>query len=537
MSDPIAELRATLAEAINAAGGDASVMDRVALDPPKDLKFGDLATNAALVSAGSSGLPPRDFAAILGKELEAKLGDSLASWDVAGPGFLNLTLGDAWYLKAAGSVVEAGGQFGSGGSRDLEKVIVEFVSANPTGPLTAAGGRHAAYGDSLARILEFHGNTVDREYYINDAGAQIQRLGLSIIARANGTEVPEDGYSGDYIIELASQIPGAADEEPAEVAQAGIKILVAGIASTLERYGVSFDHWFSEATLHGPDGSSQVTKTCDALQRGGHAFSEDGALWLRTTDLGDDKDRVLVRSDGEPTYFAADIAYHADKLSRGERLIDVWGADHHGYVARMTAAIAALGEDPARLEMVIMQFVNLVEGGTRSQMSKRRGDFVTLDDLLDEIGVDAARWFMLQRSHDTTVDLDLDLARDSSAENPVYYVQYAHARAFSVIAKAGVGVPAIPMPAAELHESEKQLIRRLVSWPAEVAEAATRRAPHRICAYALVLSQEFTAFYRDCRIIGATDTERDFRLVLAAAAQAQIATALGLLGVSAPNEL
>ncbi|MCX6388803.1 MAG: arginine--tRNA ligase [Solirubrobacterales bacterium] len=536
MLDPLTQLRSALSAAVERAGGDVSAFEKVSLEPPSDSKFGDLATNAALLTAKGAGVPPRDFAQTLGEELESALGDRLSSWEVAGPGFLNLTLGDSWYSDALQTVIDAGAGFGAGGAKTPETVLVEFVSANPTGPLTAAGGRHAAYGDSLARMLEFHGHQAGREYYTNDAGAQIHRLGLSIVARANGEDVPEDGYSGDYVIELANQIPGASEGDPDVVAQAGIEILLAKIRSTLVRYGVEFDKWFSEADLHG-DAASDVSKACDALQRGGHTFSDDGALWLRTTDFADDKDRVLVRSDGQPTYFAADIAYHADKLARADRLIDVWGADHHGYMARMAAAVAALGEDPDRLEMVIMQFVHLVEGGDRAQMSKRRGDFVTLDDLLDEIGVDAARWFMLQRSHDTSVDLDLDLARDSSAENPVYYVQYAHARAHSVIAKAGGLIPDIPAELTELHESEKQLIRRLVSWPAELTEAVDRRAPHRICAFALVLAQEFTAFYRDCRIVGAPDSERDLRMVLASAAQTQIAAALGLLGVSAPNEL
>jgi arginyl-tRNA synthetase len=534
MNGPVENLTLALKSAIEAAGASADAFDKVSLEPPKEAAFGDFATNAALIVAKSAGFNPREFAERLGAELDSLLGEQLVSWEVAGPGFLNLTMGDAWYLGAVDEIRAAGEAFGSGGGE--EKVIVEFVSANPTGPLTAAGGRHAAYGDSLARILEFNGNHVEREYYINDAGAQVHRLGLSIIARAKGEEVPEDGYSGDYVIELAGEIPGCADAEPDVVARAGVEILVGRIRSTLSRYGVNFDRWFSEATLHG-ESDSRVREACDALQRGGHAFSEDGALWLRSSDFGDDKDRVLVRSDGEPTYFAADIAYHADKLGRADRLIDVWGADHHGYMARMHAAIAALGDDPDRLELVIMQFVNLVEGGDRAQMSKRRGDFVTLDDLLDEIGVDAARWFMLQRSHDTMVDLDLDLAREHSAENPVYYVQYAHARAYSVIDKAGVGVPASVSSPGVLHESEKTLVRRLASWPEEVAEAVERSAPHRICAFALVLAQEFTAFYRDCRIVGASDEERDFRLLLADTAKNQIATALGLLGVSAPNEL
>ena len=536
MTAPLDDLRTTLAAAVEAVGGDPAASLKATLEPPSNPEFGDYATNAALVCAKGAGENPRDFAAKLAEELASKLGESLANCEIAGPGFINLTLSDAWYRSAAGSVLVAGEAFGSGTVDQAERILVEFVSANPTGPLTAAGGRHAAYGDSLARILSFHGHNVSREYYVNDAGTQVQRLGLSIRARARGEDVPEDGYSGDYVNDLANEIPGAPDGDPAELAEAGVKLLVARIADTLKRYGVEFDRWFSERTLHG-EGDAPVASTCAVLERSGHAFREEGALWLRTTEFGDDKDRVLIRSDGEPTYFAADIAYHADKLARCDRLIDVLGADHHGYMGRMKAAVATLGEDPDRLEMVIMQFVHLIEGGDRAQMSKRRGEFVTLDDLLDEIGADAARWFMLQRSHDTTVDLDLDLAREDTAENPVFYVQYAHARISSIIEKAGGEVPAIADEGPELHPSERALIRRLASFPDELAEAAERRAPHRICAYALVLAQEFSAFYRDCRIIGAPEAEHHFRLALGEAARLRIAVCLGLLGVSAPDIL
>ena len=536
MTDPLKDLHALLVDAAIAAGGSAEAAAKASIDPPANEEFGDFATNAAMVCGKGAGMNPREFAEKLGAELSARLGDALQSWEVAGPGFINLTLSDGWYRRAITSVASAGADFGSRQEESPERVLVEFVSANPTGPLTAAGGRHAAYGDSLARILEFCGNQVHREYYVNDAGSQVHRLGLSIKARALGEDVPEDGYSGDYVAGLAAEIPGAAEGDPDELAAKGVDLLVARIADTLRRYGVEFDRWFSERTLHLAD-SPPVNQICAVLERSGHAFRDDGALWLRTTDFGDDKDRVLVRSDGEPTYFAADIAYHADKLDRSDRLIDVLGADHHGYIARMKAAVATLDEDPQRLEMVIMQFVHLVEGGDRAQMSKRRGEFVTLDELLDEIGTDAARWFMLQRSHDTTVDLDLDLARGSTAENPVYYVQYAHARATSIIQKSGGEVPEVAAAGPQLDPAERRLIRRLASFPDEIAEASARRAPHRICSYALVLAQEFTAFYRDCRIIGAPAEEHEFRLALAGAARDRIATCLGLLGVSAPDVL
>ncbi len=536
MSDPLEDLRRALAAAVEAVGGDPAASAKATLEPPSKPEFGDYATNAALVCAKSVGENPRALAEKLGGVLAETLGEALAKWEIAGPGFINMTLADGWYRSAAGAMLAAGESFGSGLASDPERILVEFVSANPTGPLTAAGGRHAAYGDSLARILAFHGHDVSREYYVNDAGTQVERLGLSIRARARGEEVPEDGYSGDYVNDLAKEIPGASDGDPAELAEAGVQLLVGRIADTLKRYGVEFDRWFSERTLHG-EAEAPVASTSAALERSGHAFRAEGALWLRTTDFGDDKDRVLIRSDGEPTYFAADIAYHADKLARCDRLIDVLGADHHGYIGRMKAAVSTLGEDPDRLEMVIMQFVHLIEGGDRAQMSKRRGEFVTLDELLDEIGPDAARWFMLQRSHDTTVDLDLDLAREDTAENPVFYVQYAHARIASIIEKAGGEVPTIKAEGPELHQSERALIRRLASFPDELAEAAERRAPHRICAYALILAQEFSAFYRDCRIIGAPPEEHEFRLALGEAARVRIAVCLGLLGVSAPDIL
>ncbi len=428
-----------------------------------------------------------------------------------------------------------------------ERVLVEFVSANPTGPLTAAGGRHAAYGDALARILAFRGNDVEREYYINDHGTQVRKLGESIRARARGEDVPEGGYEGDYVRDLAAELPGAADGDPDELGRQGAELMVARIRATLHRYRVDFDTWFSERTLHEAE-PSPVEQHYEELEREGHVFRSEGAVWLRTSAFGDDKDRVLRRSTGEHTYFAADVAYHESKRERGfDRLIDVWGADHHGYVARMQAAFAALGGDPDKLELIIMQFVNVIERGERASMSKRRGDFVTLDDLLDEIGVDAARFFLLQRSHDTTVDLDLDLAREQSSDNPVYYVQYAHARIASLRQKAGDARVAEALSAvaggagpgnAPLDAAERALINRLLAFPAEVEEAATRRAPHRLAVYALELAQEFTAFYRDCRVVGAEpEAVESFRLALSVAAQRTIARALDLLGVTAPESM
>jgi arginyl-tRNA synthetase len=409
--------------------------------------------------------------------------------------------------------------------------------------MTAASARHAAYGDALARILQHAGHDVVREYYFNDAGTQIENLAVSIQARARGEEPPEDGYQGDYVRELAEQIGGAADMDLAELQRVGVALMFARIKATLHDYRVDYDVFFSERTLH--EGSpSGIERALERLSAQNRLYRSDGALWLRTTEFGDDKDRVLERSTGQTTYFAADVAYAENKIERGfDKLIIPLGADHHGYIGRMQAMMAAIGAGPERLEIPILQFVHLVEGSARASMSKRRGDFVTLDELIAEIGVDAARFFMLNRSHESTVDLDLDLAREQSSENPVYYVQYAHARIASVRRKAGeervgAALDAATPPPGPLHPSERALVKKLLGFPDEVAEAAERRAPHRIAVYALELAQVFTAFYRDCQVVGAEPAAlQDWRLRLSVAAQRTIAAALGLLGVTAPDEM
>ncbi len=539
---PVTELRAAVEQAAGGLANGDSPRSRPTLERPKQAGHGDYATNAALVLAPVLKASPRDVAERLGDALRERLGPALERVEVAGPGFLNLFLSDLWYAQALDWVIAAGDAFGATTPERPEKINVEFVSANPTGPLTAASGRHAAYGDALARLLELAGHTVEREYYFNDTGSQVRRLAESIRARARGEEPPEDGYPGEYVRELAEAIPGAADADTDELAARGVELVVARIRSTLDTYRVRFDRWFTERTLHEGDPSA-VQRAYARLEEGGHLYRSEGALWLRTTTFGDDKDRVLERSTGEPTYFAADVAYHEDKLERGyDRMINVLGSDHHGYIARMKAAVAALGVEPERLEIPILQFVHIVEGGSRSSMSKRRGEFITLEDLIDEIGVDATRYFMLSRSHDSTVDLDLELARRESAENPVYYVQYAHARIASVLRKAGeervLAALEATEPPAELHESERELVKKLLAFPDEAAEAAERRAPHRIAAYVLELAQAFTAFYRDCLVVGAEPRAvEDFRLRLSLTTQRTIARALGLLGVSAPEHM
>ena len=547
-SDPVADVREALGRAIAALGADPSRAP--ALERPPKAELGDYSSNAAMLLAKGLGEQPRQIAERLGSAIESELEAAADRVEVAGPGFLNLFMSDAWHRQAAARILESE-RFGSAQPGARSDVLLEFVSANPTGPLTAAGGRGAAYGDSLARVFEAAGHTVSREYYVNDAGTQIRLFAASLAARMRGEEPPADGYSGDYVAELAEELQ-AAGADPSDLdalARSGAEAMRKRIETTLERFRVRFDTWTSERELHERGG---FRETLDALAQTGASYESEGALWLRTSDRGDDKDRVLVRSGGEPTYFASDIAYHRDKLARGKgQMIVPLGADHHGYVARMKAAFAALGADPDRYEAPIMQLVNIVERGERARMSKRKGEFVTLDDLLDDIGVDAARFFLLQRSHDTALDLDLELARSQSQDNPVYYVQYAHARIASILRKAeseGVssgsdalvaGATATPALAAPAEPSERELIRRLLDLPAQIEEAAARRAPHRLTAYAMGVAADFHAFYRDCRVVGA-DAEAGVegleaaRLGVCQATKHVIARTLDLLGIEAP---
>lgn len=546
---------AVLAAAAELAGEEpaTSAGRRITLERPPKADFGDYSTNAALLLAPAAKSSPHELADRLGVALLDRLGGELDRYEVAGPGFLNLHLSDVWHLHALRGVLSAKNDFGGGGALDPERIIVEFVSANPTGPMHVGHARNAAYGDALARLLAFHGHSVSREFYVNDAGSQIVKLGQSIQALARGEDVPADGYRGEYVNDLVTRLPNASSTEPGELGRGAVAIVMAQIAGSLKEFRVEFDSWSYESALHEPredllgaDGESvsPVGHALAMLERAGHTYRSEGALWLRSTNFGDDKDRVLVRSSGEHTYFASDIAYHQDKRERGfDRQINVWGADHHGYLARMRAAYEALGGDPEHLEMLIMQLVHLVSRGERAQMSKRAGEFVTLDDLLGEIGVDAARWFLLSRSHDTTIDLDLDLAREQSSENPVYYVQYAHARIASMLEKAGSkrvsgALEEMGDSDEKLHPAERALVKKLLGFPSEVNEAAARRGPHRMATYALELAQEFTAFYRDCRVVGAeTPSLESLRIALSVASQRTIARSLELLGVGAPSAM
>ncbi|HEY7933652.1 MAG TPA: arginine--tRNA ligase [Solirubrobacteraceae bacterium] len=518
--------------------------ETIRLERPPGADLGDYSTNAALLLAPIAGCPPRELAEALGERLTNRLGDGLERFEVAGPGFLNLFLSDSWLVGGLQWVLHRGEEWGAKGTVLPERVVVEFVSANPTGPMHIGHARNAAYGDALARLLTFHGHDVRREFYINDAGSQVRKFGESIRALALGEQVPEDGYHGSYVQEL-TYLGQDGSIDPDELGRRAVAVMVDGMRTSLEGFHVQeFDRWFYESTLHEGD-PNPVAHTLQLLEAHGHTYRSEGALWLRTTTFGDDKDRVLIRSDGEHTYFASDIAYHQDKRERGfDRQLDVWGADHHGYTARIRAAYEALGGDPGQLELLIMQLVHLVRSGERSQMSKRTGEFVTLDDLVADIGVDAARWYLLARSHDTTVDLDLDLARRQSSENPVYYVQYAHARIASVLQRAGserINTATEDVSREDqvaLHVAERTLIKKLLAFPGEVEEAAQRRAPHRIASYALELAQDFTAFYRDCHVLGAEPASvESLRVVVCVATQRTIARCLDLLGVSAPQEM
>jgi arginyl-tRNA synthetase len=538
------ELRSAVTQAAGALGSNGGAASNVKVERPKRDGQGDYSTNMAMLLAPALRKPPREIAEQVGAALSEVLASDLVRFEVAGPGFVNLFLSDDWYRRALRTMLDAGERFGAGGAEVSRRVLVEFVSANPTGPLVAASGRHAAYGDALSRVLQHHGHEVWREYYFNDAGSQIRRLGESVLARARDEDPPEDGYQGEYVRDLAAQIPGVEGLDADQAAAAAVELLLAEIKATLERYGVHYDQYFSERTLH--EGTpSYLDRALELVAQGGHSYESDGALWLRSTTFGDDKDRVLRRSDGAPTYLAADVAYLLQKRERGVelQLLPV-GADHHGYVARMKAGWAALGGDPDTLEMPIIQFVHLVEGDERSAMSKRRGEFITLDDLLDDIGVDATRFWMLQRSHDRTVDLNLARAKEQSPENPVYYVQYAHARIVTMVGRLSADRVAAALDGGAewdggaLQPAERNLIKALVAFPDEIAEAVERRAPHGIAGYALELAQEFTAFYRDCKVVGAEpEATESFRIALSQAARQTIKLALELLGVGAPDSM
>jgi arginyl-tRNA synthetase len=482
------------------------------LERPKDSSHGDFATSVALRTAKTAGRPPRELAAELVERLVAF--EEVESADVAGPGFVNLRLADSFFVAA---LAEMGEGYGGGWAGQPERVQVEMVSANPTGPIVVSAGRNGAFGDCVARLLAFGGHTVQREYYYNDAGAQIDRFRSSVEALRRGEPVPEDGYRGDYVAELAAE---GGDPVPR---------MLASIEQTMERFRIHFDGWSLQSELERRLG--EFLPRLDTYER-------DGALWARSSAYGDEQDWVLVRSPdkgGTPTYRAADVVYLVDKLERGfDRAIYVLGADHHA-TARWYAAIARmLGYDPARVEVLLYQFVHLTSGGESAKASKRAGNVVFLDELMDEIGVDAARWYLVNRGPDQTIEIDLDLASEKSAKNPVYYVQFAHARIAAILRNAD-DAPAQVDATHSLRDEEKELIKRLTDFPVTAREAAERRGPQLVPAYAIRLADDFHRFYHECRVLG--DPAQEFRLALCRATQQVIARCLDLVGVEAPQRM
>jgi arginyl-tRNA synthetase len=523
-----------------AQAGDAVGTPRVELERPREEAHGDFATNAALMLAPVLRRKPRDVAQDIAERVAVV--DGVADVDVAGPGFINLRMTDDWFLSTLDGALEAGDAFGAGVAEHRVPILLEFVSANPTGPLVAASARHAAYGDSLARVLRHAGYEVATEFYVNDAGRQVELFGASLLARATGNEVPEDGYQGEYVSELATQMGVAAGDDPSDLGQRGVAAMIDGMRTSLDLLGVSFDRFQSEKSLHD---AGAVTAGIDKLAESGHTFDENGATILRTETWGDDRNRAIRRANGVPTYFAADIAYIEDKFARvgdNGHLIYVLGADHHGYIARLKGAAQALGHDADATEIVIMQMVTLTEAGEQKKMSKRRGDFVTAVELVERIGVDATRFWMLERSQDQQLEIDLDKAAAQSDDNPVYYVQYAHARLCSIrrnVEQAGLADGDPDACDEPLHASEKRLIKRIAELPTVIAGAAERRAPHRLHHYARDLATDVSRFYRDCRVMGdgidPALTAR--RLRTADAARGTLALALQLVGVSAPERM
>jgi arginyl-tRNA synthetase len=484
----------------------------VALERPADPAHGDYATNVALRLAGARRQAPLPIAEeIAGSAVERGLVEHA---EVAAPGFVNLHVSDAWLAQALEEILHAGESFGSGSAGSPERVQVEMVSANPTGPLTVAHGRNGAYGDSVARLLAYAGHDVEREFYYNDAGTQMDRFRASVEAVRRGEEPPEDGYHGDYLGALA-ELPG--DPVPA---------MLGRIEATLERFRIDFDSWERQSEVE-----AEIPEVIALLD----TYEEEGALWARTSTHGDDKDRVLIRSDGQPTYFAADAAYVRRKYAKGfDRLIYVLGADHHGYVRRLQALAELLGHSRESLEVLIYQLVQLVESGEAKRMSKRRGDVVFLDDLLDAIGVDAARWYLVSRGHDQTIEIDVDLAAEKTQKNPVYYVQYAHARIAGILRNAG-GATASAELAGPLAAEERELVKRLLEFTALVAEAAERRGPHALPTYAIRVADDFHRFYHQHRVLGSE--AESFRLGLSRATQLIVARCLALVGVEAPDRM
>ena len=543
-------IRTAVEVAASTLGIDGELPEPV-LIPTKQKEHGDFATNVAMALASRAGRNPREVAeAIRGAFPEASFVQRV---EVAGPGFLNVFVTNDWLLDALRDIVAKEASYGAA-EPNGKRVQVEFVSVNPTGPLTIGHARNAAIGDALARLLEHTGWSVEREYYFNDAGGQMDRFGASVEARflqelGRDAEVPEDGYHGAYVADIARDILAAegpdladlpADERLARLRAAGVELAMGWIRATLDRFGVRFDVYRSEHDL------SQAGEIDDAIGRlrdAGHIYEADGAMWFRSTTFGDDKDRVVIRSNGQHTYFGADCAYVIDKFERGfDHLIYVWGADHHGDIARIKGAARALGYPADAVEMLIYQWVSFLRDGKPVPMSKRAGNFVTLDQLIDEVGTDAARFTLLQYSNDSAMNFDIEVVKQQTMENPVYYVQYGHARIASILRKAEAeGVARKPIADVDLsvlkHESELDLLRALAEIPGKLTAAAEHRAPHQLTHASQDLAARFHRFYTDCRVVSDDEALTQARLWLCTGTKQVIANVLGLLGVSAPEAM
>ncbi len=528
-------------------------LPEVHLERPKREDQGDWATNVAMQACKVLGQRPRDLATALVERLKSD--SHIRSVEVAGPGFINFFLADRWIATVVSSIIRDGDGFGRCDLGKGRQVQVEFVSANPTGPLHVGHGRGAAVGDIVGNILSFAGWRVQKEYYVNDAGLQMSNLGKStqsryfeLLGRGADAPFPEDGYKGDYIYDLARDVIDREGE--ALLAQTleeslpffttySCDVILEGIKKDLDRFGVRFDRWFSEKTLYTDE---LVQNAVSTLKERGYTYEDGGAIWFRSTDFDDDKDRVLFRSNGVPTYFASDVAYHKNKFDRGfDRVIDVWGADHHGYVARMRAAIEALGKSPDDFTVALIQFVNLLRDGDQVSMSTRSGQFVTLSDVIDEVGVDATRYYFVMRRCDSHLDFDLELAKKESSDNPVFYVQYANARMSSIIRtldERGIAFPDL----ADLNEEhlnspeEKKLVTRLSMFPEEIEKAALELAPHRLVNYLHDLAGDFHSFYNAHRVLD-DDPRRPSRILLVKASQTVLGNGLRILGISAPDRM
>ena len=554
-----------LASLIRAVLLDAATEGRIALDPsdipdpvrverPRNRDNGDWSTNAAMQLAKRAGTAPRDLAALIADALSDAEG--VESVEVAGPGFINIRLAASSAGQLAATIVGAGDSYGTNASLAGQDINLEYVSANPTGPVHLGGARWAAVGDSLARLMTASGARVTREYYFNDHGSQIDRFARSLYARALGREAPENGYGGQYIADIADRVRadaraaglpdpvGLPEEEAVEAFRArGVELMFAEIKARLSAFRSEFDVFFHEDSLHD---SGAVSAAIETLRGRGEVFDRDGAVWLRTTSYGDDKDRVLIKSDGQAAYFAADVAYYLDKRRRGaDAAVYLLGADHHGYIGRMMAMCAAFGDEPGvNMQILIGQMVNLVKDGAPVRMSKRAGTIVTLDDLVDAVGVDAARYALVRVSMDSNLDIDLDLLTQHTNDNPVYYVQYAHARTRNVARNAadhGVGRDAGFDPAALDTAADAELLGALAQFPAQIAQAAQLREPHRVARYLEALAGTYHAWYGQCRVTPRGDDPVEAghvaRLWLNDAVSQVLRTGLGLLGVAAPERM